>query len=159
MKKILSKNYIILIVLLVVTVFLTLFLSNLYTAKNKLVSNFYEYANKITPQEFDEYIVENPDTIIYISDKYDLAHETFETKFENKIESLNLREKLVFMDKENITQDFLSKIKNTYGINIEIENLPMLVIVIDNTVTKNIYIENYLNVETIIDYEVFQWLI
>ena len=156
MKKILSKNYIILIVLLVVTVFLTLFLSNLYTAKNKLVSNFYEYANKITPQEFDEYIVENPDTIIYISDKYDLAHETFETKFEKKIESLNLREKLVFMDKENITQDFLSKIKNTYGINIEIENLPMLVIVIDNTVTKNIYIENYLNVETIIDYEVFE---
>lgn len=156
MKKILSKNYIILVVLLVVTVFLTLLLSNLYISKNKLVSNFYEYANKITPTDIEEYIIENPDTIIYISDKYDLTHETFETKFMKKIDSLNLKEQLVYVDKEEITDEFLNKINNTYGLNVEIDNTPIIIVVVDKTIIKSIYVENYLNVETFIDYEVFK---
>ena len=156
MKKILPKNYIILVVLLVVTVFLTLFLSSIYTSKNKLVSSFYEYANEITPTDIEGYIIENPDAIIYISDKYDLTHETFETKFQKKIESLNLKEKLVYIDKEEITDEFLNKINNNYGLNVEIDNTPIIIVVVDKTVIKSIYVENYLNVETIIDYEVFE---
>ena len=54
MKEIPKKNYYILVVLLVVTVGLTLLLSNLYVNKEKMVSNFYEYSNKITSEEFDE---------------------------------------------------------------------------------------------------------
>ena len=41
------KNYILFAVLLVVTVFLTFFLSSLYKSRNNVVSDFYEYCNKI----------------------------------------------------------------------------------------------------------------
>ena len=78
MREIPKKNYIILVVLLAVTAFLTLFLSNIYKNKEKLTSNFYEYANKITPESFDEFMTENEDVIIYIGDKYDLTLETVE---------------------------------------------------------------------------------
>ena len=156
MKKIFQKNYIILVVLLVVTVFFTLFLSNLYVSKNKLVSNFYEYSNKIKTEEFDEYMIENPDTILYISDKYDLTHETFENKFEEKINNLNLKENLVFIDKDEITDKFLNKMSNTYEINIELNNIPIIIVIVDNTIVKSVYIQNDSNVETIIDYEVFE---
>lgn len=156
MKKILQKNYIILVVLLVVTIFLTLFLSNLYTSKNKLVSSFYEYANKITPTEIEEYITENPDTIIYISDKYNLSYETFETKLQKKIDSINLKEQLVYIDKNEIDEEFLKSMNTKYNLNIDMDNTPVIIIVVDKTIIKNIYVENYLNVETIIDYEVFK---
>ena len=89
MRQIPKKNYYILVVLLVVTILLTLSLSYVYRNKEKLVSNFYEYSSKIKPQEFDEYMTENSDFMIYISDKYDLTYEEFENNFKDKIEKLN----------------------------------------------------------------------
>ena len=156
MKEIPKKNYYILAILLIVTVLLTLVLYNLYLNKEKLVSNFYEYANKITPEEFDEYIVENSDLIIYISDKYDLTYETFEKKFEDKINDLNLKENLIYIDKNNIDNEFLKKLKSSYNINIDIDNTPIIIVMVDNEVIKNISISNDSNVETIIEYEAFE---
>ena len=157
MKQVNKKNYAILIVLLVGTIFLTLMLSNIYLAKNKLVSNFYEYSNKIDTKEFEAYMVENSDFIIYISDKFDLSHESFENEFKLKLEKLNLKEKLVFIDKNDISSDFLSALKNNYNINIDITRTPMLIVIIDNKAIKNVYIDEYSNVDTIIDYEAFEW--
>ena len=88
MREIPKKNYIILVVLLAVTAFLTLFLSNIYKNKEKLTSNFYEYANKITPESFDEFMTENEDVIIYIGDKYDLTLETVEKELSEKIDKI-----------------------------------------------------------------------
>ena len=91
MRKIPQKNYYILIILLFVTIILTLSLSSIYKKKDSFVSSFYEYANKINSFDFDEYIIENSDLIIYISDKYSLSNESFETKFANKLDKLNLK--------------------------------------------------------------------
>ena len=73
-----KKNYIILIVLVVSTVFVTLFISDVYLQKSKKESICYQYLNRIMLTELDEYIIENPNSIIYISDKYDLSNEHFE---------------------------------------------------------------------------------
>lgn len=156
MRKIPSKNYIILIILLAVTVFLTFMLSNIYKSKNKLTSNFYEYSNKIQTDEFDQYIVENPDAIIYISDKYDLTYETFEEKFKEKIDTLNLKDKLVFIDKNKIDSDFIKKLKNNYKININIENTPIILVIIDKNIVKSIYVDEYSNTDEFIDYDLFE---
>lgn len=156
MKEIPKKNYYILVVLLAVTVLLTLSLSNIYMNREKLASNFYEYSNKITPEEFDQFMTENSDVMIYISDKYDLTHETFEKKFENKIDELNLKHNLIYMDKKDIDKEFLNEIKKSYGINIDLEKLPTIIVIIDKKVVKNISITPDSNVETLIEYEVFE---
>lgn len=156
MKKIPNKNYIILIVLLAVTVLLTLFIADIYTSKNKLTSNFYEISNKITPTEFNQYMSEHSDVIIYISDKYDLTYESFEKEFESKLGELNLKENLVYIDKEQIDDEFLVELKNTYRINIDIERTPIIVVIVDNTVVKNIYVDSNSNVDIFIDYKVFE---
>lgn len=156
MRKIPNKNYIFLILLLVVTVFFTFFLSNLYISKNKLVSSFYEYSNKISADEFEQYMIENPDAIIYISDKYDLTNETFEEKFKEKIDKLNLKDKLVFIDKSEVDKDFLKNLSKNYDINIDLYNTPIIVIIIDKKGIKNIYVDENLDVETFIDYEAFE---
>ena len=156
MREIPKKNYYILVVLLVVTAGLTMLLSNLYLNKEKMVSNFYEYSNKITPQEFNEYIIENPDLIVYISDKYDLTYETFETNFKNKIDNLNLKEKLIYIDKNYINKDFVNELKKIYKINIDLNNTPIIIVVIDKKVIKNVSITNDSNVDSIIEYGVFE---
>lgn len=156
MREIPKKNYYILVVLLVVTAGLTMLLSNLYLNKEKMVSNFYEYSNKITPQEFNEYIIENPDLIVYISDKYDLTYETFETNLKNKIDNLNLKEKLIYIDKNYINKDFVNELKKIYKINIDLNNTPIIIVVIDKKVIKNVSITNDSNVDSIIEYGVFE---
>ena len=156
MKEIPKKNYYILVVLLAVTVLLTLSLSSIYMNKEKLVSNFYEYSNKITPEEFDEFMTENSDVIIYISDKYDLTHETFERNFENKIDELNLKHNLIYIDKNDIDEEFLNELKKTYNINIDLQKAPIVVVIIDEEVIKNISVQPDSNVDTLIEYEVFE---
>lgn len=156
MREIPKKNYYILVVLLVATVLLTLFLSNLYLNKEKLTSDFFNYANTITPEDFDEFMMENSDVIIYISDKYDLSHNTFEKKFETKIDELNLKHNLIYIDKEDIDSEFLNKLKNSYKINLDLEKLPIIVVVIDKEVVRNILVNSNVDVDTLIEYEAFE---
>ncbi|MBR6690216.1 MAG: hypothetical protein IKL65_02675 [Bacilli bacterium] len=156
MREIPKKNYFILAVLLAVTVLLTLLLSNIYVNKDKLVSSFYEYSNIITPEEFDEFMTENSDIIIYINDRYDLTHETFEKKFKNKVDELNLKHNLIYIDKNDIDKEFLNKLKKIYEINIDLEKTPIVVVVIDKEVIKNVSIENDSNIDTLIEYEAFE---
>ena len=156
MRQIPKKNYYILVVLLAVTILLTLSLSYVYRNKEKLVSNFYEYSSKIKPQEFDEYMTENSDFMIYISDKYDLTYEEFENNFKDKIEKLNLKNNLIYMDKNDINKEFLNKLKKEYNINIEIKDKPIVIVVIDNKVIKKVSVDIDSNVDALIEYEVFE---
>ena len=156
MREIQKKNYYVLVVLLATTVLLTLYLSNLYLNKEKLTSDFYNYASVITPEDFDEFMTENSDVIIYLSDKYDLSHYTFEKNFEAKINELNLKHNLIYIDKEDITDEFLNKLKETYQINLDLEKLPVIVVVVDKKVVRNISVSTDSNVDTIIEYEVFE---
>ncbi len=150
------KNYLILIVLILFTVLLTLFLSNIYINKDRQVSDFYIYSNKILPNEFEQYMVDNSDLIIYISDKYDLSNSPFESKFENKLNELNLKSNLVYIDKNDINNDFLEKLKNDYEININLKNCPIIIVVVDKKVIKTTSVLQDSNIDTIIDYEVFK---
>ena len=156
MKKISKKNYVVLVILLLVTVVLTISLADIYKRKDRFVSAFYEYANKINSSEFDEYINENSDLIIYISDKYDLSKENFETKFKNKLDELNLKNNLVFIDKSSINEKFLNNFEKNYNLKIDIKKTPIVIVIIDKKVVKSLYITPNSNANTIIEYEAFQ---
>ena len=156
MKKIPNKNYYILILLLAVTAVLTLSLSNVYLNREKLVSSFYEYSNKITPEEFDAYMIENTDVIIYISDKYDLSHQKFENDFKEKLNHLNLKHNLIYINKSDINKKFIKKLKTIYGIDVNLKKLPTIIVVIDKKVIKNVSINSNSNVDTLIEYGEFE---
>lgn len=155
MREIPKKNYIILVVLLAVTAFLPLFLSNIYKNKEKLTSSFYEYANKITPESFDEFLTENEDIIIYIGDKYDLSFEKVEKTLEQKINELNIRHSLIYIDKSYVDKKFIKKLKG-YNINMDIDKLPIVVVIIEKEVLKNVSINSNTDIDSLIDDEAFE---
>ena len=155
MREIPKKNYIILVVLLAVTVFLTLFLSSIYRNKENLTSNFYEYANKITPESFDEFMTENEDVIIYIGDKYDLTLETVEKELSEKIDELNLKHSLIYIDKSYADKKFIKKLKG-YDINIDLDKLPVVVVVVEEEVIKNVRLNSNTDIDELIAGEIFE---
>jgi len=152
-----KKNYIILTVLIVVTCILTLLLANLYKYEKVETSYIYENLNKITSEEFDEYIVEHPDTIIYISDKYNLENQKFEKKLINKCENLNILENIIYIDKEEVTSNLEKTLKNEYSYKYNEDNLPAIIVINDAKITQTVIVDKNSEVETIIDYEVFEW--
>ena len=156
MRQIPKKNYYILVILLVITVLITLLLASLYSNQEKVVASFYEYSNKISSKEFDQFIIENPDAIIYISDKYNLEYKNVEQKLQNRLDELGLKKNFVFIDKKDVNKKFIKKIKNKYEINIKVEEIPVMLVIIDNKVVKNIKVDKNIEIDRLIEYEDFE---
>ena len=149
------KNYILLAVLLVVTVVLTFFLSSLYKSRNNVVSDFQEYCNKINSNEFDEFIIENPDSIIYIGDKNDLDFKEQESALKDEIEKKGLKNKIVYLEKSTLSKKFLSSLKSKYGKSINKKKTPVLLVVVDKKINKVVYLKDNLELNEFISEEVF----
>ena len=151
-----KKNYIYLLVLLVVTVGLTFLLSSIYNKEVNSVSYSYEKLNKITSAEFEEYMMENTETIVYMSDKNDLSNNKFEKKFIKKLENLNLLENTIYIEKDEINNKFKELLKTNYDYKLEEKKLPTIIVIDSGEIVQNIVIDKNSNVETIIDYGVFE---
>lgn len=156
MRKIPRKNYYIVVLLIVITVLITLFLSNLYKNRSRDFSLIYNYSNKITSDELDEYLLEMSDIIIYVADKYDNSNKKFEEKFKNKIDSLNLKDKLIYIDKSELNKKSLEKLNKEYKIKINLENLPTIITIVDRKVTRLETVRNDSDVNKILNYEDFE---
>lgn len=156
MREIPKKNYIILFFIVIATICLTLVVADIYNSKDQKVSKFYENSNKISIKDFSEYIIENPNSIIYISDKYDLKNKSFEKKLEKKLENLNLKENFAFIEKNEINSEFIKFLNDNYNLTIDIDKTPILIVIIDNKIVNNMVITGDMDVNTLIDYEVFE---
>lgn len=133
MKIISKKNYVVLIVLLVVTVLITLYLSNVYSNKNRETSNIYKYFDSITYKDFDVYITENPDIILYIGDKYDVSYDDFNEKLISRIEKYDLKDRFVYM---NVNSKIINKINQKYKVKLNINSIPYIIAFLDGKIVK-----------------------
>lgn len=152
-----KKNYISLLILILATIIITLALSALYKQKFLTTSYSFDKLNKITAEEFNEYIIENPNTILYIGDKINNTNNKMEEKFINKLESLNLLENTVYIEKDEITSQLEKTLKEKYKYIYNEKKLPAILVIIDGKVIQIEKISEDSNVDTIIDYEVFEW--
>ena len=151
-----KKNYIYLILLLVGTVFVTLLFADIYNNEENKLCYLYGKLNKITSEEFTEYIMENPDSIIYIADKSNITNNKIEKKFISKLEKLGLIENIVYFDKEEISSSIKKTLSEKYSYNYKESQLPVILVIIDSAVIDIAQINEDSNVDTIIDYGVFE---
>ena len=151
-----KKNYIYLALLLIATVILTLFLAAVYKAKLEPTSLLYDKMRKINATEYEEYIMEHQDMIIYISDKKNLGNTKKEKSFLNKIEKSNLLEFVIYIDKEEFNKELKKKFKNNYSYEFDKNKLPAILVINDGELSEISYIDEEVDVSTIINYEVFE---
>lgn len=146
MKNIPVKNYFILLIMLFGVVVVTFAGKNYYNNNLKKVSDLYKYANHINRDELKEYLGESSSLIIYIADKYDLNNKDAEELLKDKIIELNLYNNFIYVDSRAFNDKFLDFFNNTYHTNLNMDNLPTIIIY-DDGVVENIYYN--LNIETI----------
>jgi len=152
-----KRNYVYLLILILVTVVITLFLSNIYKKEVIITSHSYEKLNKITALEFEEYIIENPDTIIYLGDKTNLDNNKFEKKFISKLENLNLIKNTIYIDKTEITSSLKKVLEKEYSYNYDENKLPVVIVINDGKTIQKSNVYQNSKADTIINYEVFEW--
>ena len=146
MKNIPLKNYFILLVMLIGVVLITLIFRNYYNNNLKKTSTLYKYANHMSRDDLDEYLLESSSLVIYIADKYDLDMEDEEELLKEKIIELNLYNNFIYVDYRVFNNKFLNYFNSTYHTNLNIDNLPTMIIYEDGVV-ENIYYN--LNINTI----------
>lgn len=153
MKDIPKKNYAILMLLLVITVLVTLYIFKSYSNRNRELSNMYKYLDVITYKDFNVYITENPDIILYVGNKYDLNYEDFNTKLINKIEKSGLKYKFVYM---NVNNKIINEINKEYRVKLSISNVPYLISFLEGKIIKYSEIKEDSEVSTIINLKEFK---
>ena len=149
MKKIPFKNYIYLILIVAFTVFMTVVVANLYKESKRVESDFYQFANTITNKEFDVYVTEYPDSIIYIYDKYSSEYKEFESELKEKIETLYLKNNLIYMDKRELSKKFVNNIKENYNTDFKYDNKPIILILSDKEIINIIEINPTTSIDSI----------
>ena len=144
LRKIPFKNYIILGIVIVVTLLILYYFYmwvDVYKESKINIPIMDKYMTVINYNELDNYIVENPDTIIYVSvlevDKIREFEKLFKGKYKNNV----IENEILYM---NITDDLNSKnikdeMNTKYSLNdLSITDVPC-VLVFSNGILKSIY--------------------
>lgn len=154
MKNKISKNYIILGLILIITIIITTYFFKWYNTYQESKLNTMildEYLQVIRYNELEDYLMENKDAIIYISKLRNQEIRTFEKKFKNLIIKYNLNNDILYLN----TTDEIDSSFNVESItkNNSIKDLPLLIIYKDGKI-YNIYNikENNYNINLLINY-------
>ncbi len=144
LRKIPVKNYIILGVVIVVTMLILYYFYmwvDVYKESKINIPIMDKYMTVINYNELDDYIVENPDTIVYVSVLENDDIREFEKKFKNKYKIDLIENDILYM---NITDDISDKslkdrMVSKYFVNgLNITDVPC-VLVFKNGMLKSIY--------------------
>lgn len=121
------KNYIILGVIILVTLLLLYYFYmwvDLYKESRNNYPIMDKYMTVIYYNELNDYLVENPDTLVYVSVLEDDEIREFEKKFKNKFRNNDIDIDMLYMDITIWINDnkFIDEVSRKYSLN----NLSML---------------------------------
>lgn len=160
MKTIPKKNYVLLGLLTVVTILAVVYMSKWYrTRENYYLENsvMKELVGEVKELEFTNYILENPDIVIYIANDQSESTKKFEKKLKKYILDKNLKSYFIYINGNESTEKFLSDLKNKYFVE-EMKNIdityPNLLFMEDGKI-KDILYRTELAEKNIKDVELF----
>lgn len=128
------KNYFILSIIIVITLLICAYFSSWYKTNeeaNMKKGIMSEKLMQINLEELDNYILENPHKIIYLSSSVDDSLKSYENKIYKYISDNNLEGSFIYIDTTNIE---ISKLNESLQRNSNIKSD------IDYSITPNIYI-------------------
>ncbi|MDD3452891.1 MAG: hypothetical protein PHN42_01265 [Bacilli bacterium] len=146
--KIPTKNYVLALFIVIFTIFITLFLANMYNEKKEyeLLKNVrMDFLDIIDSKSIDNYIVENHDVIIYLSNSSDINYESYEKQLKRLIIAMEYEKDIIYLDTKDVDSDFYTKFKEKYFTdelkqkNIELNIIPNLLIIKEGKVNDILY--------------------
>lgn len=116
-RRIPRKNYIIYGIIVVVTLALVFYANEWYKAykQNELENSYIaDYVKEVNYPEFQNYILENPDLIVYVGEKNSTKCVSFEKIFHDVIKEYNLEDEVIFLNVSDINN--IKEITDVYNI-------------------------------------------
>ena len=147
-KEIPKKIYFILALLSVGTLLIVFYLTGAYKERveyNNQNSNIMNFLSEIKEEELNNYILDNHDTIIYISSSNNRDNKEFEYKLKKYINKKNLVKDIIYLDSSNLSDSFYDNLKNNYlsdklkKQDITLNNIPNIIIIKGEKIVKVLY--------------------
>lgn len=112
------KNYVILAIIFIITIVLVICLRNSYLEHkqneektNTRLNILYE----IKEEDLKSYLVENTDSVIYVSHASDESLITFEEAFKNYIAKNEISREIVYLNLDKVSSNFYETLKEKYS--------------------------------------------
>lgn len=138
MRKIPKKNYLIMFIIVVLVALITIILTNIYNNSYKTTSTMYNYLSEIKKNDLDTYLIEKPNIILYIADKYDLSNNYIEAKLQKEIIKYNAKDYFVYLNINENNIEFIDNLNKKYNGSIS-KQLPVLVVIEEGQIIKTYY--------------------
>ena len=117
MKKIPTVNYVKVIILCLVTIFIVMTLSTNYKKKiqyERANQDVMSFLSTVKYEELSSYLVENHDGFIYMASSADSSLEEFEEGLKNYILDEDLEKYCVYLDSSDFSSDMYENIQNSF---------------------------------------------
>lgn len=149
MREIPKKNYLLLIILFVVTAGIVFFARDIYNSRTtkQYTSVMNSFLTEIKLDDLNGYTLENSQVVIFISDKSTSSFEELEIKYKKIITEHNLQPLFVYLDVNNTSN--LDLFNQKYDVQLKLEELPILVVIMDGKVTDTYLSSNFNEVDVI----------
>ena len=125
-KEIPYKNYIILILVFLMTILVTFYVrdwyntTKVYYAQNSVMT---KVVREIKSEEISNYILENQRFILYVSSGQNSQIKDFEDEFKNLIQNLDINDDVLYMNLDGVNMEsFYDLLKNNYSSNAKLKN-------------------------------------
>ena len=128
-----AKNYVILVVIILLFIGLVLYLCkwyDVYDEYQKEIPVIRDSLQEIVSEDLEHYVLDNPSSLIYICTSNDEKCRSFEKKFKKLIEKEELADDIVYLNVTGIDQDeFVNSFNNKYAKKKELTtNYPAIVL-------------------------------
>lgn len=148
MRKIPLKNYFILAAIILLSGIIVIYIANMYKNKKDYEKEIVmSFLKEIYAKDFDNYIIENPDSIIYVSDA---SNEELETELKKYIIEKDYTQDIVYIDLNKINTDFVKTLKK-YS-NLINDKIPDVLIVKNGKIVNTFFILEDTTAIQIIDF-------
>ncbi len=139
LRKIPTKNYVILMIIFIMVFLLIYYLYSWYKAYNeyqKEIPVIRDTLLEINSDEADHYIQENSDTVIYLCTASNDVCRKFEKNFKKLIEKKSLEEAITYVNlSDTSTEKFTDSFNNTYKYKNKLKNnYPALIVFKDGVI-------------------------
>ena len=136
------KSYVIYGVIVVITLLIVFYLNEWYKAYkvNELNESYIaKYVNEVNYDEFNNYVLENPDGIIYIGITNCEECINVEKKLYDVVNKNGLKDQLIFLNLTSVSRNnnYLNDVKNKYyseNVTTPLESLPAIAVFKDRKI-------------------------
>ena len=148
MRKIPLKNYFILAAIIILSGIIVIYIANMYRNKKDYEKeDTMSFLKEIYAKDFENFIIENPDSIVYINNTFD---ESLTLELKKYIIERDYIQDIVYIDTNKINIDFVNTLKK-YS-NLINDKMPNVLIIKSGKIINIFYVEEDTTPSQIIEF-------